>query len=516
MRNKLFMLLTSLILLTALPSIAAAFAIAISANAGGIVSPPEGKIQVAPGAALDITFTALDGHHVEDVIVDSVSRGAVNSWSFVNVREMHTIKVKFRINSYTVSTDTGLGGGRILPATLKAKHGQTKRFIVKPAAGMRIASLTVNAVPVAGLPASGSYKLHLPVTSDTTIAATFSELHPLGVNFVSPPADAGNIATDSQIFATFSRDMDAATIDISSLILTSPSGTVAGTVSYAGRTATFSPSSPLAANTTYRATVTTSAKDSAGKSMPENYSWDFSTVAIPGTAWLPPSVTSWQLQLSTTPLPPYEPVGMYDVDLFETPQEVIDALHGQGSKVACYFSAGSYENWRSDAPSFPKAVLGNNMKGWPGERWLDIRRIDLLAPIMTARLDLCKSKGFDSVDPDNVEGYLNRPGFPLNASEQLTYNRWLASEAHNRGLSIGLKNDLSQIPDLVSSFDWALNEQCFAYNECTLLEPFTLAAKAVFNVEYTKDSTFCSQANQLGFNSLLKKLSLDAWREPCR
>jgi hypothetical protein len=57
---------------------------------------------------------------------------------------------------------------------------------------------------------------------------------------------------------------------------------------------------------------------------------------------------------------------MYDVDLYETPQSVIDGLRAQGSKVACYFSAGSYENWRDDAHLFPKEVLGNDMKGWPG------------------------------------------------------------------------------------------------------------------------------------------------------
>jgi hypothetical protein len=135
---------------------------------------------------------------------------------------------------------------------------------------------------------------------------------------------------------------------------------------------------------------------------------------------------------------------------------------------------------------------------------------------MTARLDLCKAKGFDSIDPDNVEGFLNKPGFPLTAADQLTFNRWLASEAHNRGLSIGLKNDLSQIPDLVKDFDWALNEQCFAYDECDLLLPFIQAGKAVFNVEYNKDTAFCAKANQWNFNSLLKNLNLDAWREPCR
>ncbi len=67
----------------------------------------------------------------------------------------------------------------------------------------------------------------------------------------------------------------------------------------------------------------------------------------------------------------------------------------------------------------------------------------LLAPLMRARLDLCQAKGFDAVEPDNIDGYQvdGGTGFPLTAGDQLRYNRWIAAEAHCRGLSIGLKND---------------------------------------------------------------------------
>jgi hypothetical protein len=87
---------------------------------------------------------------------------------------------------------------------------------------------------------------------------------------------------------------------------------------------------------------------------------------------------------------------------------------------------------------------------------------------MQKRLDLAVAKGCDAVDPDNVDGYANDSGFPLTASHQLSHNRFLASEAHERGLAIGLKNDLDQIPKLVASFDFQINDQCFAYDECEL------------------------------------------------
>lgn len=109
-----------------------------------------------------------------------------------------------------------------------------------------------------------------------------------------------------------------------------------------------------------------------------------------------------------------------------------------------------------------------------GEWWLDIRRLDILGPIMSNRLDLAKTKGCDGVEPDNVDVYtqVNSGGFKITYQDQLVYNRWLANEAHARNLSIGLKNDLDQIKDLVSYFDFAVNEQCWEYNECDTLQPF--------------------------------------------
>ncbi len=48
----------------------------------------------------------------------------------------------------------------------------------------------------------------------------------------------------------------------------------------------------------------------------------------------------------------------------------------------------------------------------------------------------------------------------------LRRRRFLAAAARERGLLVGLKNDLDQIPDLVHDFDFAVNEQRFEYDEC--------------------------------------------------
>jgi hypothetical protein len=84
-------------------------------------------------------------------------------------------------------------------------------------------------------------------------------------------------------------------------------------------------------------------------------------------------------------------------------------------------------------------------------------------------------------------------------------------------LSAALKNDLGQVKALLPYFDYAVNEQCFQYKECSLLLPFIAAGKPVFEVEYQlAPAKFCPKANALGFNSLRKNLSLDAYRVACR
>ncbi len=235
-----------------------------------------------------------------------------------------------------------------------------------------------------------------------------------------------------------------------------------------------------------------------------------------GPWWRPAPGASWQWQLSGELDLSYD-VDMYDLDLFDTPAETIAALQADGRVVICYFSAGSWEDWRPDAAAFPAAVLGDTLEGWEDERWLDVRALAALAPILEARLDLAVSKGCDGVEPDNVDGYQNGSGFDLSGADQIAFNRWLAEAAHARNLSVGLKNDLDQVPFLVDWFDWALNEQCFQYDECDALLPFIQDGKAVFGVEYELDAEdVCDDANAMDLDWLLMEYDLDGGREACR
>jgi len=226
-------------------------------------------------------------------------------------------------------------------------------------------------------------------------------------------------------------------------------------------------------------------------------------VAGPGAL---PTATTWRLDIEN-PVNEDEDVDWYDVDLWDNIDSgLIDRLHAKGRKVVCYFSAGSAENWRPDYADFPKAALGKGLDGWAGERWVDVRSAGLRR-VMSARLDKAKAAGCDGVDPDNVDGYSNDSGFPLRAKDQLSFNRFLANEAHARGMVVGLKNDVDQIADLVASFDFAVNESCFQYSECDKVARFVAEGKAVVNIEYGSVSahqrSVCPTANAKGFFSIL-------------
>jgi hypothetical protein len=233
--------------------------------------------------------------------------------------------------------------------------------------------------------------------------------------------------------------------------------------------------------------------------------------------WKPlPGRTRWQIQLQDEIVTSID-AKMFIVDLFDVPENIISQIHANGSKVICHFSAGSYENWRPDASSFPPEILGNTIDGWSGEKWIDIRQMDVIGPIIQNRMTLADQKGCDGIAPARVNGYLASTGFNIIFQDQIDYNIWLSTESHSKGMSIGLKNDLGQTNQLLPYFDWALNEKCMQYSECEQLLFFINSAKAVFEIEYegTPDD-LCHNLNALNFDGLIKDYNLGSWYDYCR
>jgi len=106
----------------------------------------------------------------------------------------------------------------------------------------------------------------LPDTAPPTVVSTL------------PAHGVTGFAVDGVLSITFSEAMLTSSLNTTTFTLTGTSGSVAGTVSYSGNTATFTPSNPLAFAATYTATLTTAAKDTAGNALANNYAWTISTV----------------------------------------------------------------------------------------------------------------------------------------------------------------------------------------------------------------------------------------------
>jgi hypothetical protein len=233
------------------------------------------------------------------------------------------------------------------------------------------------------------------------------------------------------------------------------------------------------------------------------------------TWWTPPQRLTWFWQLQGT-VDNGKPVAAYDIDGFENEASEVVALHAQGKHVICYIDVGTAENFRPDYGEFPASTLGRS-NGWPGERWLDIRRLGALEPIMAARIQMCREKGFDALEPDNMEAFSNKSGFPITAAQQLEYDLWIAGEAHSLGLAVLQKNDGEQSVQQQPYFDGALTEQCNQYRECAEYEPYLAAGKPVLNAEYARQNAkFCPADAAAGMMGVRYAKSLNGKRfQPC-
>lgn len=235
---------------------------------------------------------------------------------------------------------------------------------------------------------------------------------------------------------------------------------------------------------------------------------------------------------------------VFDIDLYEDGQvagkegvpnsAAVDAIHARGAHAVCYLSAGTAEKFRPDYAKYVRfdEKHGGRLLGKPfsdrfsNENWLDIGdpgNRGFVLDRMKARTKLCAKAGFDAVEYDVVDAYAQGrrvTGFKIRAKAQLTYDRALAKLAHRSGLSVALKNDLGQLEALEPAFDFAINEQCLQYNECTNNPPpgyrtFLDAGKAVFQVEYRQEpDEFCADANALGLSSIGKARDFSLRAEP--
>ena len=106
-------------------------------------------------------------------------------------------------------------------------------------------------------------------SSDPTVQTVVTSTDPIN--------NSTGVGRNKPLTFTFNTAMDPSTINSTTFTLKQGSTPIAGTVTYSGMTATFTPTVALAAATVYTATITTGAKSTAGQALASNVSWSFTT-----------------------------------------------------------------------------------------------------------------------------------------------------------------------------------------------------------------------------------------------
>lgn len=281
--------------------------------------------------------------------------------------------------------------------------------------------------------------------------------------------------------------------------------------------------------------------------------------------WLPPLGARWQYQLQAKP-GVADDTGGIDVDICEPPADgspcvtpdvfdidlyveqkvsgdgnfvidtaAVDAIHAAGGHAICYIDAGDAETYRIDYHRFVTfdrdcdgCLIGNPFSQvFPDEFFLNINndqgQRDFILKVNRSRVAKCATAGFDSVEWDIIDTYEDpHSGFHISYRAQLKFNTRLANLAHDFGMSVAMKNDPSQVKDLLPYFDFAIVEECFQYHFCSS-DPapgevaFVEAGKAVFEVEYRlARRTFCPEAADLGISAIKKSRNYSLFAQPYR
>ena len=279
--------------------------------------------------------------------------------------------------------------------------------------------------------------------------------------------------------------------------------------------------------------------------------------------WQPPLDARWQYQLQAKP-GVADDTGGIDVDICEAPADgsecvtptvfdidlyvdqkvagdgnfvvdtaAVDAIHAAGGHAICYLDAGDAETYRPDYQQFVDfdhachgCLIGNPFSQvFPDEFFLNINNDQgqraFILQVDRARVAKCAQAGFDGVEWDIIDTFEDpHSGFHISYRTQLMFDTRLANLAHSHGMSVAMKNDPSQVKDLLPYFDYAIVEECFQYHFCSGNpkpgeDVFVQAGKPVFEVEYRlARDVFCPDAEALGFNAIKKSRTYSLFAQP--
>jgi len=142
--------------------------ITASVGTGGTITP-SGAVSVYYGTNQTFTITNNTGYYVANVMVDGVSQGMINSYTFTNVQTSHTISATFAQNP--VITASAGSGGIITPSgSVSVVYGGSQTFTITPNTGYSVSSMLVDGVSQGAIT---TYTFS-SVQASHTISATFT------------------------------------------------------------------------------------------------------------------------------------------------------------------------------------------------------------------------------------------------------------------------------------------------------------------------------------------------------
>jgi hypothetical protein len=122
------------------------YTITATAGTGGTISPT-GAVSVNYGEDQVFTITPNTGYHILDVLVDGVSVGALNSYTFIGCR-CRPHHASFAINTYTITATAGTGGTIDPTGAVSVNYGDDQIFTITPNTGYHILDVLVDGVSV--------------------------------------------------------------------------------------------------------------------------------------------------------------------------------------------------------------------------------------------------------------------------------------------------------------------------------------------------------------------------------
>ena len=178
------------------------FTLTSTAGANGLISP-SGSVSVSSGSSQTFAISANSGYHINDVLVDGTSVGAVSSYSFSSVTADHTISASFAADSYTLTATAGANGSISPSGSVSVDNGGSQTYTISANSGYSIGDVLVDGTSVGAV---SSYTFS-SVNANHSISASFRAANQ------PPVADAGPDQTVDEgqsvvLSGSNSRDMD--------------------------------------------------------------------------------------------------------------------------------------------------------------------------------------------------------------------------------------------------------------------------------------------------------------------